>query len=237
MRILRNEKELIVFEVEHISVLNDGFLDRLSWPEGVSKAAFRFENPIESAPGQVLKHLSARHYPRIGYYARPEDLISPVAIDPDSPIKRSSSEDLDALKSLTRSTLTTFLNQWRGLARPDISQQLDEYLEKQMTLAGTVLMEKQGAPAALINLLEIQDCLGVSVEHIGWAWIDPRLGLGERRQVRAIAVDRLKQSRARSLHAFVDYFNFRSLNSIVNIGFKPTCVHISRSASFPPAHH
>ena len=28
MKILRNEKELVVFEVEHISVLNDDFLDR-----------------------------------------------------------------------------------------------------------------------------------------------------------------------------------------------------------------
>lgn len=229
MRILRNDKELIVFEVESISLLNDAFLERLPWPDGVSKASFRFANPIERSPGRILKHLSPRHYPRIGFSARPEELISPVPIDPDSLIKRSSSEDLDALKSLTRSTLTAFLAKWGGLAHPDLSRQLDEYLEKKMTLSGTVLMEKQGAPAALMNLLEIKDCLGVSAEHIGWAWTDPRLGLAERRQTRALGVDRLKSSRAESLHAFVDYFNFRSLNSIVNVGFKPMCVHISRS--------
>lgn len=229
MRILRSDKELIVFEIEHVSALDDGFLDRLPWPDGVSKAAFRFATPIGTAPGRVLKRLSPRHYPRIGFSARPEELVSPVPIDPGSSIRRSSSEDLDALKSLTRSTLTAYLARWGALAHPDLSRQLDEYLEKQMTLSGTVLMEKQGSPAALMNLLDIKDCLGMSAEHIGWAWTDPRLGLEDRRQIRALGVDRLKRSRAESLHAFVDYFNFRSSNSIVKVGFKPMCVHVSRS--------
>lgn len=229
MRILRSDKELVVFEVDHISVLDDGFLDRLPWPDGASKAAFRFANPVGSAPGRILKRLSPRHYPRIGFAARPEELISPVPLDPGSSIKPSSSEDLDALKSLTRSTLTAFLARWGGLAHPDLSRQLDEYLEKQMTLAGTVLLEKEGSAAALMNLLEIQDCLGAPVDHIGWAWTEPRLGLEERRQIRALAVDRLKRNGGKPLHAFVDYFNFRSLNSIVNLGFRPTCVHISRA--------
>lgn len=240
MRILRSAKGLIVFEVEHISVLDDGFLDRLPWPDGVSKAAFRFENPIGTLPGRLLKHLSPRHYPRIGFSARPEELISPVPIDPNSAIKRSVSEDIDALKSLTRTTLTAYLTQWGGLAQPDLARQLDEFLEKQMTLSGTVLMEKQGAPAALMNLLEIEDCLGMSAEHIAWAWTDPRLTLQERRQIRALGVDRLKRSRARSLHAFVEHFNFPSSNSIVKTGFKPMCVHVSRSVADqhrPPRTH
>lgn len=85
--------------------------------------------------------------------------------------------------------------------------------------------------AALLNLFDIKDCLGEPAEHIGWAWNDPRLGLEERLQVRALGVDRLKRTRAKSVHAFVDYFNFRSSNSIVRIGFKPACVHVTRASA------
>lgn len=235
MKIIRIEKDLVVFGIEHISLLNDGLLDSLPWPEAAKKAAFQFERPIEGHPGKLLQHISPRHFPRVGFRALPEDLISSAPVDPDSEVRVRTAGDLDMMKSLVRNTVREFFYEpWRHLSEADFPQQIEDFLEKSLTLANTVLIEKRGEPAALMNLMEAQDCTGIDVDHIGWAWVDRRLGPADRRQVRALVVDRLRRTRTKPLHGFVRTFNFPSLNSIMNIGFKPACVHVRRSDNMTP---
>ena len=226
---VRRDGSTAVFELDRPADLTGALLDSLDWTGDTPKAAFRFKEPATEASLPDLSVLPGTYIARIGYAARTADLAAPAAPPPASKGEWRTPTDLEALKTLTRTTLIErFYEPWRELESPEFLKDVEAFLEHGLALDASALFLVEGREAGLIAMMAHRDCFGRPVDHIAWVWIDESLTPPERAGAHARLVEWLARKPSGRIQAFVHGFNARSRRFFGKIGFTPTCLHISR---------
>lgn len=238
-KLITKSENLLIYEVENAAVVTNAVVDRLAWPSSVPTLVLNFRKLSLGAHETLEKHFSGKYMGRLIYCADKDGLDPGESVNPCPQIVEHAFTDIEELKALYLTTEQTYFGKpweerlgypWKQYLQGKYLEIIRANAEKHLPLAQVICYSKAGSPVALLPLNRARYFDGRDIDWITWIWIDPRLNLEERREIRRRFVLWLKSHASSRIVTGVNTFNAASNRFFERIGFKPECIQITRPA-------
>lgn len=209
--------------ISGLSEIDDVFVAGLKWPEGVSAYYCLFREPAGKeweALGQLTEH------ERVWIvYSAVKDRVAKNAAMTGGTLEEAalSEEELAGLFTSTRKEYYRSLN--REMTPRQITEH-ENFVRNSLPSVRRICLRKNGAPVALLMLVETRNYEDVQVDWVSWAWIAPSLGVEDRKMAHLQLLRWLSAGGLDRVQCSVASHNFRSQKFFRKMGFRPECAQI-----------
>lgn len=236
-KLITQSETLLIYEVEAACAVTNAVVDGLDWPSSVPTLVLNFRKFSPGAYETLEKNFSGKYLARLIYCADKNDLDPGEPVNPCLRLSEHKFADIMELKDLYLTTEQAYFGKpweeklgypWKQYLQGKYLEIIRANAEKHLPSAQVICYSKSGRPVALLPLNKARYFDGRDIDWITWIWIDPRLDLEERREIRRRFVLWLKSHAASRVVTGVNTFNAASNRFFENIGFKPECLQITR---------
>lgn len=136
--------------------------------------------------------------------------------------------EISFIRDLYLRKITEFYEKWKHCVTQDRISFSRDVAQHRLLPENSLCLVKKTVPVGLTTVYE-REVAGGSY-CLNWIWFCPELDPHERARAHYLTVEWLIDKK-RTIDAFVDSFNLRSIRFFRKTGFWPVCLHITKKAS------
>jgi len=202
------------------------FIEKIRWPKNLRGMILIFKKKIENEQ-PVLAAIPGKYWITMCYSAHCRSLKDFSKALPTG-LKSIKLKPLE-LRKLYLKTQGQFYLKWRKLLGAGYVKECQQVADNILGSAKTVCLTKNGKPVALFVVVRWKDYMDVPVNWVVWVWINHRLPVVERRQIRGYISGWMKSRLRGRVQCVINAFNVGSQIFFKRLGFVPECLHYVRS--------
>lgn len=220
----------VVYDVGFSEPLDDGLIESLPWPETVPTLCLLFPQATDVGNEVQVQHISGKYLVSLMLMADKAAVLDHKAAGTGNIVlERIQSKD-DLVDFYVDNQKEHFYKQWSDYISMEHLAGTRKFAEQFVTPDLSAFFVKDGVRVGFATLVRWKDLSGAPADLISWVWFDQRLSKADRSEAHSRMVHWLKDTAQSDMCCAVDSFNIRSQKFFKKMGFKVTCVIVTRNS-------
>jgi hypothetical protein len=213
------------YQADALSDVNEEVIHNCFSQTNCGKLLFNLSGSDTDEYSTLKKNIPDSYAARIHYCATVEQFKRPSRPDGDSAVSVMNC-GISFIRTLYVEKIMELYAEWKQYITPDRIDFSRNVAQYKLQADNSLCLAIKSVPVGLTTIYKRE---GTESYCLNWVWFDPALSARDRANAHHLTVGWLIE-KGHTIDAFVDSFNIRSQRFFRKIGFRPACLHITKSS-------